>query len=57
MKSVDVEFLKDYVFSVCGVPKICTKGSCESLDEKTAKILVRNKACKIKKSTKAKVKK
>ncbi len=54
MKNLDVEFIRDYVFSVDGVPQICTKGDCGSFDEKTANILVRNKACKIKKVTKAK---
>ncbi len=56
MKSTEVEFLKDYVFSIDGKPVIAKKGDSQKVDECTAKILVRNKACKYK-DTRAKAKK
>lgn len=43
-----VEFLRDYVFSIEGKPCTKKKGETGSYAEKTAKILVRNKACKLK---------
>ncbi len=57
MKSVDVEFLKDYVFSDDGKPYDCDKGACVRISEQSADILCRRKVCKIKKSTKAKANK
>ena len=52
MKSVNVEFLKDFVFSDNGVPYDCVSGACVKISEKSAEILCKRKVCKLKKANK-----
>lgn len=47
MKSLNVEFLKDYVFSIDSVPYDKKKGDSAKICEVTAQLLCKRKVCKI----------